>query len=65
MKLGVPSKGRLKEEVLSWFSQKGIEIITSEDDRSYDAKVIGFSDIKLFFLPAIEIPILLSRVLLI
>ena len=32
MKLGVPSKGRLKKEVLSWFNHKGIEIITPEDD---------------------------------
>ena len=50
MKLGVPSKGRLKKEVLSWFNHKGVEIITSEDDRSYAAKVTGFSDIQLFFL---------------
>ena len=49
MKLGIPSKGRLKKEVLSWFNHKGVEIITSEDDRSYAAKVTGFSDIQLFF----------------
>ena len=61
MKLGVPSKGRLKKEVLSWFNHKGVEIITSEDDRSYAAKVTGFSDIQLFFLPPIEIPTLLSN----
>ena len=61
MKLGVPSKGRLKKEVLSWFNNKGVEIITSEDDRSYAAKVTGFSDIQLFFLPPIEIPTLLSK----
>ena len=61
MRLGVPSKGRLKKEVLSWFNNKGIEIITSGDDRSYSAKVTGFSDIQLFFLPPIEIPTLLSN----
>ena len=61
MKLGVPSKGRLKKEVLSWFNHKGVEIITSEDDRSYAAKVTGFSDIQLFFLPPVEIPTLLSK----
>ena len=61
MKLGVPSKGRLKKEVLSWFNNKGVKIITSGDDRSYSAKVIGFSDIQLFFLPPIEIPKLLSN----
>ena len=48
MKLGIPSKGRLKKEVLSWFNNKGIKIITSGDDRSYSAKVTGFSDIQLF-----------------
>ena len=46
MKLGVPSKGRLKKEVLSWFYNNGVEIITSEDDRSYAAKVTGFTDIQ-------------------
>jgi len=61
MKLGVPSKGRLKKEVLSWFNHKGVEIITSEDDRSYAAKVTNFSDIQLFFLPPVEIPTLLSK----
>ena len=61
MKLGIPSKGRLKKEVLSWFKNKGVEIITSEDDRSYAAKVTGFSNIHLFFLPPIEIPTLLSK----
>ena len=61
MKLGVPSKGRLKKEVLSWFNHKGVEIVTSEDDRSYAAKVTGFSDIQLFFLPPVEIPTLLSK----
>ena len=61
MKLGIPSKGRLKKEVLSWFNHKGIKIITSGDDRSYSAKVTGFSDIQLFFLPPIEIPTLLSK----
>ncbi len=61
MKLGVPSKGRLKKEVIDWFNYKGVEIKTSKDDRSYDAKVTGFSDIQLFFLPPIEIPTLLSN----
>ena len=61
MKLGLPSKGRLKKEVLGWFYDKGIKIITSDDDRSYSAKVSGFSDIQLIFLPPIEIPILLMK----
>ena len=61
MKLGVPSKGRLKKKVIDWFNYKGVEIKTSKDDRSYDAKVTGFSDIQLFFLPPIEIPTLLSN----
>ena len=61
MKLAIPSKGRLKKEVLSWFNHKGVKILTSEDNRSYSASVIGFSDIQLFFLPPIEIPMLLSK----
>ena len=46
MKLGIPSKGRLKKEVLNWFKDKGIKILTSDDDRSYAAKMIDFPDIK-------------------
>ncbi len=61
IKLGIPSKGRLKTEVLNWFNNKGIKIITSDDDRSYSAKVTGFSDIQLFFLPPVEIPTLLLK----
>ena len=61
MKLGIPSKGRLKKEVLDWFSNKDIKIITPNDERSYSAKVDGFSGIKLIFLPPIEIPTLLSK----
>ena len=36
MKLGIPSKGRLKKEVFNWFNNKGIKILTSDDDRSRD-----------------------------
>ena len=61
MKLGIPSKGRLKKEVLDWFFKKDIKIITPTDERSYSAKVDGFSGIHLIFLPPIEIPTLLLK----
>ena len=61
MKLGIPSKGRLKKEVLDWFFNKDIKIITPNDERSYSAKVDGFSGIHLIFLPPIEIPTLLLK----
>ena len=61
MKLGIPSKGRLKKEVLNWFKNKGIKILTSDDDRSYAAKVSGFPNIQLFLIPPIEIPSLLLK----
>ena len=61
MKLGIPSKGRLKKEVLNWFNNKGIKILTSDDDRSYAAKVADFPNIQLVLVPPIEIPSLLLK----
>ena len=61
MKLGIPSKGRLKKEVLNWFNNKGIKILTSDDDRSYAAKLADFPNIQLVLVPPIEIPSLLLK----
>ena len=51
----------LKKEVLNWFKNKGIKILTSNDDRSYAAKVTDFPNIQLFLIPPIEIPSLLLK----
>ena len=61
MKLGIPSKGRLKKEVIKCFNNKGIKILTSDDDRSYAAKVADFPNIQLVLVPPTEIPSLLLK----
>ncbi len=56
LKLGIPSKGRLKKLTLEWFSNVGIEILTGEDERGYYATVSGMSEISIIFLSANDIP---------
>ena len=56
LKLGIPSKGRLKKQILEWFSNVGIQILTGEDERGYYATVSGFSEISIIFLSANDIP---------
>ncbi len=56
LKLGIPSKGRLKKLTLEWFSNVGIEILTGEDERGYYATVSGISGLSIIFLSANDIP---------
>ena len=56
VKLGIPSKGRMRQEVSAWFSQRGTEILTAGHDRSYSAYLVDFPEMQIIFLPATEIP---------
>ena len=56
IKLGIPSKGRLRQEVSAWFYKRGVEIITAKHNRSYSAHLLDFPEIQIIFLPATEIP---------
>jgi ATP phosphoribosyltransferase len=54
--MGLPSKGRLQQDVFNWFSARGIEIVRAQSDREYAARIEGFAGVKPVFLSAGEIP---------
>ncbi len=56
LKLGLPSKGRLQEQTIDWFSARGVTIERTELGREYAGRVLGFDDIELVLLSAGEIP---------
>jgi len=56
VKLGVPSKGRLTEEVSGWFAARGIELRRTGSDREYAGKIKGVDGIELVLMAAGEIP---------
>ena len=53
--IGLPSKGRLKEKSLSFFSDSGFKIIQSEKERNYFGTIENNPNIKIIFLHAKEI----------
>lgn len=56
LKLGVPSKGRLMEKTFDWFSDRGITLTRTGDDREYAGTVEGVSGVSLVLLSAGEVP---------
>ncbi len=56
VKLGVPSKGRLTEEVSGWFASRGIELRRTGSDREYAGKIKGVDGVELVLMAAGEIP---------
>ena len=56
LKLGLPSKGRLQEQTIDWFAERGITIERTGSGREYAGRVVGFDDIELVLLSAGEIP---------
>ncbi|MEQ9039104.1 MAG: ATP phosphoribosyltransferase [Silicimonas sp.] len=61
VKLGIPSKGRLMQDTLDWFADRGVEITRTKDDREYAGTVAGVDGIELVLLAAGEIPGELAR----
>jgi ATP phosphoribosyltransferase len=53
--LALPSKGRLKEQMLSHLAKAGLSVVEPEDSRRYRATIEGRSDIELVLLSASEI----------
>jgi ATP phosphoribosyltransferase len=53
--IGLPSKGRLKEKSLSFFSDSGLRVIQSEKERNYFGTIENKPNIKIIFLHAKEI----------
>lgn len=56
LKLGLPSKGRLQEQTISWFAERGITIERTGSGREYAGRVVGYADVELVLLSAGEIP---------
>ncbi len=55
VRLGVPSKGRMREDVLARLTAAGITIAMPEDERRYRAHVEGMEGVEIAFLSASEI----------
>ncbi len=56
LKLGVPSKGRLQADTITWFDERGIKLLPSEDGREYAGRIEGIDGVSLVLLSAGEIP---------
>ncbi|MEM9059564.1 MAG: ATP phosphoribosyltransferase [Pseudomonadota bacterium] len=54
--IGLPSKGRLQEDTIAWFAERGLEIVRDGTEREYSASVKGFGDVTVQLLSAGEIP---------
>lgn len=61
VKLGIPSKGRLMQETLDWFADRGVTITRTGTDREYAGSVSGVDGVELVLLAAGEIPGELAR----
>ena len=53
--IGLPSKGRLKENSISFLDKNNLELTTNGGDRNYFAEVKNFPNIKIIYLHAKEI----------
>ncbi len=53
--IGLPSKGRLKDKAISFFSENGLKILQNEKERNYFGTIENKSNINIVFLHAKEI----------
>lgn len=53
--IGLPSKGRMKDDCQSVFEKAGMKIVAVGNDRSYRGRVEGVDDVEIAFLSASEI----------
>ena len=53
--IGLPSKGRLRDKSISFFTDRGLKIIQSNKERNYFAMIENKPNIKIIFLHAKEI----------
>ncbi len=56
LKLGLPSKGRLRDKTTEWFADRGVTIEPSDEAREYAGRVVGVEGVELVLLSAGEIP---------
>ena len=53
--IGLPSKGRLKEKAIAFFTDKGLKILQNNKERNYFASIENHDNIQIIFLHAKEI----------
>ncbi|MGC4407914.1 ATP phosphoribosyltransferase [Rhizobium rosettiformans] len=53
--IGLPSKGRMKDDASAIFERAGMKIVAVGNDRSYRGRVEGFDDVEIAYLSASEI----------
>lgn len=53
--IGLPSKGRMKDDCQTVFERAGMKIVAVGNDRSYRGRVEGVDDVEIAFLSASEI----------
>jgi len=53
--IGLPSKGRLKDNAIAFFKNKGLKILQSNKERNYFATIENKPNIKIIYLHAKEI----------
>ena len=53
--IGLPSKGRLKDNAVSFFDKNGLKILQSKKERNYFGSIENKANIKIIFLHAKEI----------
>lgn len=53
--IGLPSKGRMKDDCQAIFERAGMKIVAVGNDRSYRGRVEGADDVEIAFLSASEI----------
>ncbi|HKK35073.1 MAG TPA: ATP phosphoribosyltransferase [Paracoccaceae bacterium] len=56
LRLGLPSKGRLRDAAVAWFAARGVVVSGAADAREYAGHVAGVEGVDLVLLPASEIP---------
>lgn len=56
LKLAIPSKGRLMDDTVNWFAERGLHLRRTGSERDYAATIDGIDGVSLVLLSAGEIP---------
>ncbi len=56
LNLGLPSRGRLQDQAIGWFAERGMSIARVSDGREYAATLNGVQGVQVVLLSAAEIP---------
>ena len=60
LKIGIPAKGRIQSEAISWMETVGMHVVRSKNSREYSARVRGIENLELVLLSASDMPSELS-----